>query len=153
MRRPSLLFALGAWFLLFGCAPPPPTPPSDMFPEGSARVCADEFHAMTATPSPDGEGWCCVPGYPTCSCGYFGGFVAERCACGDVLNPAISGYCDLHPLDWALGTDAHGCARYDARSIPGAHCCNCPDLGFDAGLDDAGVEDATVDDASVDDGG
>jgi hypothetical protein len=47
----------------------------------------------------------------------------------------------------------HGCARYDAASMPGAHCCNCPDPGFDAGTEDGSVDDASVEDASVDDGG
>jgi hypothetical protein len=79
--------------------------------------------------------------------------VPERCDCADELNPALQGYCDLHPLDWVLHTDAHGCARYGAASMPGAHCCNCADLGFDSGMDDASVEDASVDDGSVEDGG
>ena len=123
--------------------------------DDSLAMCRGATNATAATPSPDGEGWCCQPGFPTCSCGYFGGFVAERCDCdeyGSFGGPF--GLCDLHPYNWVLGTDTHGCARYSARSGPSDYCCNCPrDLGapFDAGADDASLGDAAADDAAVDD--
>ena len=86
-----------------------------------------------ATRSPDGAGWCCPAGTPTCDCGYFGGFVADPCACGQLAGPA-AGTCDLHPSDWIRQTDAHGCERYQAPPIgTQLHCCNCPrDGGADA---------------------
>lgn len=73
-----------------------------------------------ATPSPDGEGFCCAASFPTCDCGSFGGFVEDRCDCGN-LN---AGACDLAPPDWLLETDEHGCKAYRARS-PQTACCNC----------------------------
>ena len=91
----------------------------------------DTSRIEAAVPSPDGEGWCCQPGAPTCNCGYFGGFVRERCQCGDRAGGPGSPYgaCDLAPADWVLGTDAHGCQRYTGR-WPGTACCNCgPDAG------------------------
>ena len=150
--------------VLAGCSgAPDPEPtdassdagPSDAAPDSPA-MCVTGSNAAAARPSPDGEGWCCQPGFPTCDCGYFGGFVAERCDC-DVITGAWNspfGLCDLHPYDWVLGTDAHGCARYSARP-PSGNCCNCPwDMGGpvdDAGVDDASVDDAGTDDAAVDD--
>lgn len=102
----------------------------------------DPWRIEEATPSPDGEGWCCQPGYPTCDCGYFGGFVHDRCVCGGVPSGIIGenpyGDCDLAPPDWILETDEHGCMRYRARSSTTA-CCNCFDAGteLDASTDDA----------------
>jgi hypothetical protein len=75
----------------------------------------------TATPSPDGKGWCCAASFPTCHCGSFGGFVKDRCDCGGRQD----GACDLAPPDWISATDEHGCGVYSARS-PTTACCNCP---------------------------
>lgn len=130
--------------VLLGCAAS--TPPSDAglvpYDAGSTDApvpasdggCGPEVwdldHVQTATPSPDGMGFCCVPGYPTCGCGYFGGFVTDRCDCARIGGPPY-GLCDLAPQDWISGTDAHGCTAYHAQSPPTA-CCNCP-LESDAG--------------------
>ena len=88
----------------------------------------ETWYVDRATPSPDGEGWCCAPGAPTCDCGYFGGFVRDRCACGDhTLSRGLDspfGWCDLSPLDWVHEVDAHGCPRYRTRN-PTTACCNC----------------------------
>jgi len=75
-----------------------------------------------ATPSPDGKGWCCAASLPTCDCGSFGGFVEDRCECGE---PEHTGPCDLAPPDWISETDAHGCQGYTQRA-PTTACCNCP---------------------------
>lgn len=112
----------------------------------------DVGRVTTATRSPDGEGWCCLPGYPTCNCGYFGGFVVDPCDCGRITGRPDSpyGYCDLAPTDWVLGVDSHGCERYSARWPPTA-CCNClPDAGpMSSGIDAATVDDAAVHDAAA----
>lgn len=90
-------------------------------------------HVDQATRSPDGEGWCCQPGFPTCDCGYYGGFVRDRCDCGHgILGRTPYGGCDVAPPDWVLGTDEHGCMRYTARAA--TECCGCPpDAGPDTG--------------------
>lgn len=73
------------------------------------------------TPSPDGAGYCCPPGVPSCDCTSTGGFT---------IDPAVCewGYriCDAHPSDWHLETDAHGCMAYSTTMD---FCCNCPDAG------------------------
>jgi hypothetical protein len=102
--------------------------------DGASTACSpdqltDPSFVESATRSPDGKGWCCKPGFPTCDCGYFGGFVQDRCQCGERFprgsDPSPFGYCDLAPPDWILETDAHGCSAYHARA-PTTACCNCP---------------------------
>lgn len=99
--------------------------------DGGAAVCSAELeqsHINAAKRSADGQGWCCKPGLKTCDCGYFGGFVYDRCDCGDRSPTAGTkspyGYCDLAPPDWILETDVHGCSAYHART-PTTACCNC----------------------------
>jgi hypothetical protein len=104
----------------------------------SSNYLTDPPFVTSARRSPDGQGWCCQPGYPTCDCGYFGGFVRERCQCGERSRPGIDpspyGSCDLAPPDWILETDAHGCSAYHARTPTTACCfgCSSPPTG-DAG--------------------
>lgn len=107
--------------------------PSDgAFGESDASiVCSPEVPSGyqdkvdTATRSPDGKGWCCQPGPSTCDCGYFGGFVEDRCECGRIRIPGpILRYCDLAPPDWIPVQDEHGCSTFRAR-IPQTACCNC----------------------------
>lgn len=98
--------------------------------------------------SPDGEGYCCAPDYPTCECASLGGFVTDPSACGSMR------WCDGAPADWILGTDAHGCMSYTVR-IPTVCGCLCPrDLGVrDLGMvvaDDASQDAASADAASTD---
>ena len=90
---------------------------SDLQPRYAEKV-------ETATRSPDGKGWCCQRGTPTCDCGYFGGFVEDRCDCARTPG-TVFGTCDLAPPDWISVTDAHGCSAYRSRS-PLTACCNCP---------------------------
>jgi hypothetical protein len=126
-----------------------------------ATLCLLLFFACDAprgaTRSPDGEGYCCAPDYPTTSCASFGGFVVngDRCATANHL-------CDVAPVDWISGTDSHGCARYTAGHTTCGFCP--PDLGLrdlgptvgDAATSDAAMEpdgsttDASTADASVD---
>lgn len=121
--QPYFSLSLVACALLLSCAPTPDDP----------IVCGEDdapITVTTATRSPDGEGWCCVRGYPTCGCGYFGGFVRDRCSCAypSGTDESPSGYCDLAPADWISETDEHGCLRWRARS-PTTECCNCIDAG------------------------
>lgn len=106
------------------------------------RMCgpAAQYRAdrvRSAEPSPDGQGYCCQPGYPTCDCGYFGAFVKTRCECG-MQNAPGRGWCDLAPPDWILGTDEHGCRVYHAG--PPTACCNCWPSDGGRGLDCSPLE-------------
>lgn len=121
---------------------PPDATALDAAPD-AAIVCGEDVygmhHVLAATPSPDGEGWCCERGYPTCDCGYFGGFVRDRCSCGypNGIDANPFGDCDLAPPDWISETDAHGCMLWRPAS-PAILCCNCEPVPDDAGVDDAG---------------
>jgi len=98
--------------------------PDDTDADAAVAACKGPLqHAdsvRTATRSPDGEGWCCAADFPTCDCASFGGFVKDRCGCGNLE----ARWCDLAPPDWIPETDKHGCRIYTARS-PLTACCNC----------------------------
>jgi hypothetical protein len=62
--------------------------------------------------SPDGEGYCCERGGPSCNCTPLGGFTTDPDEC--VLGAGRS-ICDLHPDDFIDETDEHGCRRWGYR--------------------------------------
>lgn len=100
--------------------------------------------------APDGIGFCCQAGTPSCECRGTGGHVDRADQCGSTGR-----VCDAHPDLWQSATDAHGCNYYTvAMWTPGSSGCNPrrdtgtsrrPDVGVDAALDDAPIDDAPVD--------
>lgn len=93
------------------------------------HTVANVTYVAEATPSPDGAGWCCAAGRPSCECTPLGAFEVNRCDC----DRHAWGVCDAPPPDWIRGTDAHGCTVYTTRFSE--LCCGCPP---DAGPPDGG---------------
>ena len=89
------------------------------------------------TCSPDGAGWCCAYGEPSCNSAGMGGFETDPCRCSAHV---VS---DLPPAGWGMRTDEHGCPTLAFR--PTTACCLCvrADAGSPGDAEDAGSpEDA-----------
>ena len=100
------------------------------------------------TVAPDGVGFCCPAGTPSCNCRSTGGHVEVADQCDGTYRT-----CDVPPSLWQLTTDAHGCRRYTfAPSTPDTRSCfpEYPDTGSsprpDVSFVDAGPDiDANID--------
>ena len=78
----------------------------------------------TATPSPDGTGWCCRRDDPPSgeTCASSGGWVADPCECGYAyaLTGAVAIYCPSPDIcAWTPTVDEHGCERADVTRAEG----------------------------------
>ena len=104
--------------------------------------------AGSGTPSPDGMGYCCPLGTPSCNATPLGGFSPTG---GDCMMRRVI---DAHPTMFRRATDEHGCEVWSTMN-PGESCLIRPDAGADASSEpDAGSVDASVEaDASVPDAG
>lgn len=75
--------------------------------------------ANGASRSPDGTGYCCPRGTPSCDCTPLGGYSA------DGVCPSF-GVCDARPSEFVLQTDEHGCEYY---TVGLGSCLSRPDGG------------------------
>lgn len=131
--------ALIAIFVLGGCT---------SAPAASADGGGDAPIDPGATPSPDGMGYCCPLGTPSCNTTPLGGFSSTGTDC------AMRRVIDAHPTMFQRVTDEHGCDVWNTMN-PGESCLMPRDAGADASVEpDAGFEqDASVADASEPDAG
>lgn len=95
--------------------------PRDAGPRDAGRIDAGPL-PPGITRSPDGAGYCCEIGWPSCECTPAGGFAESIEECERLAR----GVCDAAPPDWHRRTDGHGCDYYE---ITFTACCNCPDGG------------------------
>lgn len=121
-RAIVLAVVVSAAQALPACAPA--AAPLDAPRAGDAPPGADTPLAPGVTVSPDGEGFCCPRGAPSCDCTPTGGFSITG-AC-----PSW-GVCDAAPSAFTPTTDEHGCPTYD---VGPASCLGRIDAPGDAGV-------------------
>jgi hypothetical protein len=106
----------------------------------AATTCGEDWsrwYIQSATPSPDGLGWCCPrTATPSCDCGREGAFVTDPCGCAAHVECVY----DARPSAFDGYTDEHGCERWH---IGYESCTDDFDAGVDAGTDagtDSGID-------------